>query len=214
MSLAERLKQAMEEAGLKQPELARLSHSSQQHISKILTGLARHPKNMVSIAEAVAKPVEWLLYGIDVNHKRYLYTLPLFSPATVLGYQSESDPTSVDENSPIQERIVMCNPGYEQCYAVKVESDLVTQPTGSDQTIYAGDTLLIDPSKEPQNNEIVLAHQEGAPEGFFKRFVTEGIGRYLVALKTPLPPLELSEKIKILGVVVAKIPPLVALSSI
>lgn len=207
MTLADRLKQAMKEAGLSQPKLAQMTGTTQQNIFKVIAGITKHPKNMLEIAKAVDKPVEWLLYGVDVNYERHLYTLPLFSPVTVLAYclSANNDALII---STTQEKIVMSEPGYEKCYAVTVNEDLISQPDPAAAQFSAGDTLIVDSNRKPESNDVVLAYQNGAKETFFKRYVIDGIKSYLFPLKPQLPTIEINDTIQIFGVVVAKAPPL------
>ncbi|EHT8816919.1 helix-turn-helix transcriptional regulator [Salmonella enterica] len=62
-TLAARLTAAMEQAGLSQSDLARLSGTTQPTINKILNGSSKHSKKIVPIAQALGVAVEWLSTG-------------------------------------------------------------------------------------------------------------------------------------------------------
>lgn len=58
---ADRLRLAMDEAGIDQPELARLAGCTQGAISQILLGNTRRSRFLPAVAEAVGVDVNWLL---------------------------------------------------------------------------------------------------------------------------------------------------------
>lgn len=63
--LARRLRQAREEKGFNQRDLARAASTTQQHISDIERGRIQAPRDLARLADALGKSPAWLQYGVE-----------------------------------------------------------------------------------------------------------------------------------------------------
>lgn len=204
MTLSKRLSEAMKELGLTQGALAARVGIAQQSIQKILSGETRQPKNIVDIAVAVGKPVEWLLYGNE-----HAELLTLMYPIPVISFEDvplwKTNEVQIRERAKkLQEEIPMHIPGYQKCYAVKVKNDLMVSDDPSSLSFKENEILIVDPLGDPNSGDFITAHQEGSPEAMFKKFVVDGPQRLLFSLKMPKTPMVMDEKTVIDGVVVVK----------
>lgn len=139
--------------------------------------------------------VMWLIYGGPLTRDSLSlvqYQIPVLSLAEVKDYARLK--------KSILKGYVMSEAGYENCYALVITSGLW------EPRLKKGDTLIIDPIKEPESENCVLAYREGENESTLKEYVREGEKEYLCSLSKDLPAIEVQQGIQILGVVIERRP--------
>lgn len=62
-SLSDRIKQKRTEMNLTQTQLAALANTKQQVIQQVESGMTKHPRCLIDLAQALKCDPAWLLYG-------------------------------------------------------------------------------------------------------------------------------------------------------
>ncbi|MBF4390949.1 LexA family protein, partial [Vibrio anguillarum] len=81
-----------------------------------------------------------------------------------------------------------------------VEGDSMTSPVGI--SIPSGARILVDPSIQPANGNLVVAKLDNVNEATFKKLVVDSGQKYLKPLNPNYPLLPINGNCKIIGVVV------------
>ncbi|MPW31942.1 helix-turn-helix domain-containing protein [Agarivorans sp. B2Z047] len=68
-SIAERFKQARDEQGMSQYDLAACAGVSQQTVNAIEQGRIRRPRNILSLSRCLKSSPDWLIYGFEIGEK-------------------------------------------------------------------------------------------------------------------------------------------------
>lgn len=198
--IKERFTIAFRATGLTQAEIAKRAKVSQQSIQGILdNGLIKADlTNIVRYAEALNISPAKLLFGLEGT---LFYKIPRISWGEVIKWPTWS---GIDRQSKKdEESVFMETKGYEHCYILTVRDDLMFSPDPGERSYRIGDNIIVDPSLAPQNNDIVVAHEEGAEEAIIRKYITTGKAELLMAHKS-IPSMEIKDGIKIYGVVRGK----------
>lgn len=206
-TIAERLKQAREDKGLTQPELAERSGVSAGTIGNVESGLRKNPRELLAIAAALEVNPEWLKTGKgpksrdSVEQAPYSRGLvPLISRVQAGNWNGANDPLHPGE----AERWLECPVTHsERTYALRVRGDSMTAPHGNARSYPEGCIIYVDPlRKSPVNGQRIIAKLEGSDEVTFKVFKQED-GRIWLQ---PINPMHqpITDQFKVLGTVIGK----------
>lgn len=186
-TLAQRLRDAREAAGLSQPQLAERVGMSQQGIAAIETGDSLRPRKLRELARAVGRTESWLLGEIDDAATETASPAPpepnaSFPPSfqsfsgtqlPLLGQTAAAGNGRFHLNG---QRIgsVFCPPvldGVDGAYAVLVYGDSM------EPKFEAGETVWLHPYLPVRRGDYVVAQINGssdgeAPDSYIKQFVS------------------------------------------
>ncbi|MFM8330102.1 MAG: LexA family protein [Candidatus Methylumidiphilus sp.] len=195
MSLAQRLKQAREQARLSQRELAKRSGLSQQLISKLENGLVESTAEVFRLAEALRVEAQWLATGRaadTVAGPPVLAHVPLISWVAAGAWLDVADPYPVGHGEAMAP--VTCRVG-PNAFALRVQGDSM-EPVFPD-----GSVIIVDPAVEPRHGSYVVVRLDEAEQATFKQLVVDGGARYLKPLNPRYPLMEIRQSATVCGVV-------------
>jgi SOS-response transcriptional repressor LexA len=216
-AFGERIRQLREELKLTQPELAkRCGWDSQSRISHYEKG-TREPtlRDVKKIAKALSTDPIILLFGYfpfqntpqgeynssEIGTAFPKQFVPLISWTQAAKWYNAPHNIIVNQHT---EFVPSFSPeASPNCYALKVEGDSMTALSGYTQTFRAGEIIIIDPEKKPENNSFVIAYIDKDKEITFKQYVIDGGKKYLKPLNPQYPIRELMGDMKICGTVIA-----------
>lgn len=169
MTLAERLKNAMAEAGLTQADLADKCGISQASIQKLVSGKAKSTTFIVQISEALGVNVKWLAQGDEpmrgdsvIGNQRGLdFMVPGFR-IDLLDISVSAGPGAVNTKefieivrtitySPEEARMMFGNRSEEQIRMINVKGDSMSG------TIEPGDLIFVDISVQQFDGDGIYA---------------------------------------------------------
>lgn len=175
-TIAERLKEAREDAGLTQPALAEKAKVSQGTIGNIESGLRKRPRDLLSIAEALGVSATWLESGNGPKKVKF--------DANITRIASGARPYPVVSMIQAGHLKEMTNPyepgdGYdiefgdddasEWAVFVEIKGDSMLPD------FKPGDRVRIDPEVVPRPGDFVAA-KNSELEATFKKYRVRGIG--------------------------------------
>jgi SOS-response transcriptional repressor LexA len=213
--LQERVRAVLQEQGLKQTDLAKVTGRSRALVNLWVNGPAESMdyEAAVKIGVKYGYSVDWLMLGKgpktskgrtpgqrnvspgpDTNRKA-----PLISWVQAGRF---TEPAAVHQVSEDEVRgYFMPKRGGENVYCLRVEGDSMTSPYG--RSYPAGCIIFVDPDQRtPNNGARVIAKLNGTSEVTFKTFVTEAGHSFLKPLNPQYPPI--SAPFRILGTVIGK----------
>lgn len=171
MTLADRLRKAREDRGLKQEDLAKLAGSTQQQINTIETGKSLKPRNLKKIALALGISPAWLEYGdTGKSNVEPVEHLPL-RRVPVINYVQAGNPREViDDFSPGAGLDIVTTDLDIGPYAFA----LIIRGSSMEPDFKAGDKVIIDPDVGPSPGDFVVAKCT-EQEVTFKKYRPRGI---------------------------------------
>lgn len=222
MNIGDRIRQKRVALGLSQAQVAeKCGWENQSRLSHYENG-SRQIKidSLKLIANALNVSPVWLQYGdepssispkhpiedtnykSDIKEKYKKYTdqyklAPLLDWKSILEVHRRKDMFFKD-NIPIY------NEHPEDAIAIKVRGDAMISDKAS-ISFNDGDLLIVDILQKPTNGRFVVAEVPGKPEAILRQYIIDGGIAYLKALNADYPPLQVNNKMKILGVVREKI---------
>jgi SOS-response transcriptional repressor LexA len=161
MTLASRITQAREKAGLKKAEFARRLGVTSQAVSQWESGANEPSKeNLGKIARLTEVNPDWLIYGVSTldpddqgAHEFRGRVVPMlqWSEISDSSAASRKDRTYARSNFP-------CGP---RSFQVIVEDDANEDKTDGRKSIYAGDAIIVDPDQPPKpGNMVVIKYRD------------------------------------------------------
>ncbi len=208
MTIAERVKNKRTELGLTQTELAKRVGITQQSLQKIEDGRTQNPRKLISLSKEIGCDPEWLLLGTawEVREKPSNYNndnpslqsssnnqRPIITAVQASAWPSQIKLSNHPEwlDSPIETS--------RNAFWLTVIGDSMTSVSGI--SIPEGYLILVEPNQNAKNGDLVVANTEGSNEVTFKKLVIDAGQTYLKPLNPNYRPIEVSNKINIVGVV-------------
>ena len=210
-SIADRMKQAREAAGLTQPQLAKKAGVSPGTIGNIESGTRKQPRELLAIAAALRVTPTWLQSGTPPMRPSNIEEapstrglVPLISWVQAVAWCEVAE---VREQAPSYHD----SPDYLPCpaphgrstFALRVKGDSMTAPYG--RSYPDGCIIYVDPERRsPVNGDRIVAclMDAGDHEVTFKIYKNEDGRQWLAPLNTQHPPL--FERFTVLGTVIGK----------
>lgn len=175
-TIAERLKEAREEAGLTQPALAVKAKVSQGTIGNIESGIRKRPRDLLSIAKALGVSATWLESGngpkkidFDANIKRIASgarPYPVISMIQAGHLKEMTNPYELGDGYDVE---FGDNDASEWAVFVEIKGDSMLPD------FKPGDRVRIDPEVVPRPGDFVAA-KNSELEATFKKYRVRGIG--------------------------------------
>lgn len=211
-NLASRLKSARLAANMSQAKLAKLAGVSQGSIGMLETGQRNGSAAIAQIAQALGVSAIWLTEGkgemtaqsanwdanvIPAEPPRM--RVPLISWVQA-GMLAEID---VDcQTGEYDEWVDVCySKPSEQSFALTVQGDSMTW-TGT-PNFPEGTRIVVDPNRNPQVGDYVIAKDVGTQRATFKKLITDDVNYYLKPLNPAYPMIMIDDpSMRCIGVVV------------
>lgn len=208
MTIAERVKNKRTELGLTQAELAKRVGITQQSLQKIEDGRTQNPRKLISLSKEIGCDPEWLLLGTasEVREKPSNYNNN--NPSLQSSSNNQRPIITVVQASTWPSQIKLSNhPEWldspietsRNAFWLTVIGDSMTSVSGI--SIPEGYLILVEPNQNAKNGDLVVANTEGSNEVTFKKLVIDAGQTYLKPLNPNYRPIEVSNKINIVGVV-------------
>lgn len=217
-AIADRLKEAREELGLTQPQLAAKAGVSPGAIGNIEAGIRKRPRELLAIAKAADVRPEWLQNGTPPKRPQktpsatstngFENVMPADIGATrvpVITYiQAGALSEVVDPFPPgaADEWLYTDLPVSDGTFALEIAGYSMADE------FQPGDRVIIDPALQPHPGDFVAA-QNGAREATFKKYRPRGMDENgntvfeLVPLNEDYPTLRSdTESLRVIGVMV------------
>lgn len=211
-TIAERLKQAREKAGLTQPELAKKAGVSQGTIGNVESGLRKRPRELLAIAEALNVSPKWLETGIEqvsTSPTSLANTEPgppLRGKVPLISWvQAGAWCHATNPHLPGQaDRWLDCPVSHSpSTFVLRVRGDSMTAPHGSGKSYPEGCYIFVDPERRtPVNGDRVVACLSGSDEVTFKVYKNEDGRQWLQPLNPAHEPIR--DNFHIIGKVLGK----------
>ncbi len=207
--LKDRMKAALDDANLKNAELARIAKTSRTAVSDWLSGKSKSIRGdkLIVISRALNVDPDWLANGKGDRKQRhevrevspaYQATsfVPIISSVQAGGFSEAID---IYEPGYAEDSIARIN-GGEKVFALYVDGDSMTAPAGSTLSFPEGYIVHVDPEQCAVNGDCVIAKVEGKNEATFKQLKYDGETPYLRPLNPMHPPI--FDEFKIIGKVI------------
>lgn len=210
------IRQLREAAGLTQPQLAERLEDvpglKQADISKIENGRHKSPEmHQAPLADAlgvspaeIAKQVDELLGGATVSPQQKPPAAPSPSVVPLIGWvrAGQWDEVNNPFDPEISEGTVQTGVKVSnRSFALRVKGDSMTNPAGW-PTFPEGMEIVVDPKRQPESGDLVIAQLEDDEAATFKRLVRDAGTTLLVPLNPRYPTITVDRPIRICGVVV------------
>ncbi|MEW5249392.1 LexA family protein [Microbulbifer sp. 2201CG32-9] len=213
--IATRLRRAMNESSAlsSQAALAKRSGVGQTTIGRILRAeVDARTETLEALATTLGKSVAYftdskgdtggnviretpLAYTNDAPEKGGCWRVPLISSVRAGVWGSAADKRHASEAETHITTAIHTGP---QAFALRVEGDTMTSPTGL--SIPEGYIAIIDPDGAYDNGSIVAARLKGDKKVTLKKLVIDGPNRYLKSLNPAYMPIPIDRGCKIVGV--------------
>lgn len=208
-NLGDRLKKARLEAGLTQEMLSVKSGISQQTIQKIESGKVKRTSYLLSLANSLNISAEWLQFGqglstpasfspkVGVDSAKFK-NVPVLNSNQI--YEWLANPVLPCED--LNVKIFIANNVGNRSFIYEVTGSAMINPQNTDESLFPGESTLIDPDSNLVSGDIVLA-EFGKNDFRYRKYEKDGREEYLKAADSSIPGVRIDQNIKILGVVVA-----------
>ena len=213
--LSERVKEAMEAAGLTVGTLAQQVRKTPSAISQILSGTTKSlsAEMAVGIEAATGYSARWLSTGSgpkqaglrasesldEYQVQGGFRSVPLISWVRASGFDEANDPLPAGDAEAwfaVPKRV------GANTYALRVRGDSMFNPTGP-KSYPEGCIIIVDPDKRsPVSGDVIIAKIAGASDVTFKRYRNEDGRQWLQPLNPSYPRID--DEFRVLGTVVGK----------
>lgn len=223
MSIADRLRYAMNEKGWSEGELSRRSGVHQPTINRILSGESKSPRrlNMERLARALSVSADWLFFGTQVQNKEHsvLESSVVYLPTAISNVAPLYKSEKIARKYPLiswvaagswQESCDNFTPGDAEDW---IESPVNAGPHGYWLTVSgpsmqpkfdSGTLILVRPEGfDMVSGKYYIARLVDTGETTFKRYLRDGGSSYLQPLNQAFPIIPMTDNIEIIGRVVA-----------
>lgn len=209
MSIANRLKERLDELGWSQSLLARRSGVSQSGINKVFLGQSKETRKLPVIANALGLRTEWLATGkgprllIDADPEPSMGPtvrawVPLISWVQAGAFCESPDlyePGDGETMLPVPRAV------SRHSYALRVAGDSMVSPHAGVRSYPPGTIIFVDPERSPISNDKVIAKTMDA-QVTFKQYRVDGGLHLLVPLNPQYPTITMTDDMIICGVIV------------
>jgi SOS-response transcriptional repressor LexA len=208
-TLADRVKQRMDDLEITQEQLGRMTGMSQTAIYKITVGETKEPRKILLLAQALKCQPEWLSQGIGAAPKSkelvsfesqpqsnispapdFVRNVPLISWVSAGMWCEAVDNYAPGDAEDWLPCITQCS---KHSYALRVQGDSMTNPYPTGKSYPEGTIIYVDPEKPITNGCRVIAKLPNSNEATFKQYVEDGGKRYLKPLNPQYPMIEIGD---------------------
>lgn len=230
MQLKDRIREAMDGAGMSPADLARATKRTPGAVTQWLDGTTKSLKAETAsrIEQATGYCATWIATGkgprklteqraplslwsaqegkSNVSEIERRAKVPLISLVQAGELTDVCDLLiSVDSCHWVQP--IYTHPS-QQAYALRVEGDSMESPIPGAQTFWEGTTLIVDPEASCGPNDYVIAKDISTGRATFKKLTTDGVRWYLKPLNPIYPTVEIDDPaLRVIGKVVEFQPP-------
>ncbi len=206
MSSGQRIKEAREDLRISQPELAKRARVTKSAVSQWENGSTKELKadHLLAVAKALNVSPDWLATGrgpkqrtqdIDQGSEPKVSLIPLLTWAQVRDWHETA---GASHTSGIMERVAVIGAFGPRTFALHVCGDSM------EPAFFEGDTIIVDPDREPKGRDYVVVIGKPTSEPTFKQLLVEVDERYLKPANRRYHILPVTADMVIVGVVVMK----------
>ena len=209
---AARIKSRMKELGLTQEELAHKMGLTRGAVTHYLAGRRVPPlRQFQKLASILKTDPAWLQFGIHneaiaAPKKSVTKTEKIVArhPLPLLSWQQAAELMDVAKvrRDEIKEWLPHFFTDKPRWYALRIKSDSMTTPLGNNKSFHENDVIIIDPDKNAEHGDFVVALLPRAKEVTFKQYVNDSGVHYLKPLNPQYPIVQIDKGVHISGVVV------------
>lgn len=218
-----RIKLRMKELGMTQEILANKMGITRGAVTHYLAGRRVPPlKQFNKLAVILKTDPAWLQFGISTETPTNKKT-PKLNTTTIahkkipiLSWEQLAehiDTKNIPENT-FKDFVPNFYTDKTHWYALRVKGDAMTSPLGQSKSFHAGDILIIDPDKNAENGDFVIALLPKSKEATFKQYVIDGGVRYLKPLNSQYPIIQIDDSALFCGVLTTLINLLIDINKI
>ncbi len=182
-------------------ELARRTGVGQSVINRIMHGVTTSPgvETLSPIASFFALNMAELMGEVsDTKSSRVVTNHKDAQQIPLLSWREAIDWSKTGNTKKQRKKIVTSKETSLAAFALLVEDDL-------DSRFSVGTLLVVEPNKKPKNRDYVIVQQADHQTATLKHYVLDGDTAYLKPIDSHLKAMKLSEKHRVIGVVVQSI---------
>jgi len=208
---ATRIKSRMKEMDMTQEELANKMGITRGAVTHYLAGRRVPPlKQFQKLASILKADPAWLQFGtanelasskkMAEKQEKAITKLPI----PILSWEQAAEFINVAKlrRDEIKEWLPHFCTDKSRWYALRIKGDSMTAPLGQHKNFHEGDIIIVDPDKDSEHGDYVIALLPRAKEMTFKQYVIDGGVRYLKPLNPQYPIVPIDKGTHISGVVV------------
>ena len=206
MSSGQRIKEAREDLRISQPELAKRARVTKSAVSQWENGSTKELKadHLLAVAKALNVSPDWLATGrgpkqrtqdIDQGSEPKVSLIPLLTWAQVRDWHETA---GASHTSGIMDWVAVVGTFGPRTFALHVCGDSM------EPAFFEGDTIIVDPDREPKGRDYVIVIGKPTSEPTFKQLLVEVDERYLKPANRRYHILPVTADMVIVGVVVMK----------
>ena len=206
MSSGQRIKEAREDLRISQPELAKRARVTKSAVSQWENGSTKELKadHLLAVAKALNVSPDWLATGrgpkqrtqdVDQGSEPKVSLIPLLTWAQVRDWHETA---GASHTSGIMDRVAVVGTFGPRTFALHVCGDSM------EPAFFEGDTIIVDPDREPKGRDYVIVIGKPTSEPTFKQLLVEVDERYLKPANRRYHILPVTADMVIVGVVVMK----------
>lgn len=207
---ATRIKSRMKDLGMTQEVLASKMGITRGAITHYLAGRRVPPLRQFQKLAAILKTdPAWLQFGAanePPSHKmsERQEKVPTHRPVPILSWEQAAEFINVAKmkRDEIKEWLPHFCTDKSRWYALRIKGDSMTASLGQHKNFHEGDMIIVDPDKDSEHGDFVIALLPRAKEVTFKQYVIDGGVRYLKPLNPQYPIVPIDKGTHISGVVV------------
>lgn len=199
--IGDRIREAREALGYTQGDLAKKSGITASAVSQWEKGDVKNikPENLLLIAKALDRNIEYLVHGKGPKHIRSveagpeLHAVPLISWVQAGRWNEVEDPYRVGDG---EKTVYTTRKVGLRAFALRVVGDSMA-PDFPEGTI-----VVVDPDRTAEHGSPVIVRLEDTQEVTFKLLKIDAGRRYLEAINKTYEPIKIDSNATITGVVV------------
>jgi SOS-response transcriptional repressor LexA len=200
----------MKELEMTQEELAKKLGVTRSAVTHYLAGRRMPPLRQFQKLATILKSEPAWLFGSTVQTNQSINkkeskkekTQSLKLPIPILSWEQVAE--YINARNLDRDEIKSWIPHYftdkTSWYALRIKGDSMTVPLGQ-KSFHSGNIIIVDPDKEAQHDDFVVATMSRAKEATFKQYVIDGGIQYLKPLNPQYPITRIEKDTHICGVV-------------